>query len=286
MTESKIKLGVFSVSMPDYEPMDALEVLAELGYDGVEWRVTNDEGDRENPSFWSGNRTSMTAEEVVERADALKTKASELGLEMPSLGTYIGCEDLQVVEGHMMAAKTLGAKSLRIGPGGYDKENGHYWDDIKKAKEQYAKVADLAAEHGVRALIETHMNLLCPSVSKTMRILEGLDPKHVGIMWDPGNQVKEGLEVYSMALDMAGEYLAEVHVKNMRYEKGERERGQQQWSDHWCRIQDGIANWPAIIDELKKRGYEGWMMFEDFSTEVPLKDRLKNNVTWFRELLG
>ncbi len=38
----KMKFGVFTVSMPDYEPLEALEVLANLGYDGVEWRVTPD----------------------------------------------------------------------------------------------------------------------------------------------------------------------------------------------------------------------------------------------------
>ena len=36
-----MKYGVFSVSMPEYNPEETLKILKELGYDGVEWRVTN-----------------------------------------------------------------------------------------------------------------------------------------------------------------------------------------------------------------------------------------------------
>ncbi|POP36226.1 sugar phosphate isomerase/epimerase, partial [Blautia producta] len=34
-----MKTGVFTVSMPEYSPKEAVRILKELGYDGVEWRV-------------------------------------------------------------------------------------------------------------------------------------------------------------------------------------------------------------------------------------------------------
>ncbi|MBN1673513.1 MAG: sugar phosphate isomerase/epimerase [Kiritimatiellae bacterium] len=284
-TESKIKLGVFTVSMPDYEPMQALEIAKELGYDGVEWRVTTDKGDKAKPSFWSGNRTTMTAEAVLAQADALKEKAAALGLEMPSLGTYIGCENPDAVDLHMRAAVALGAKSLRIGPGKYSADAGPYPAQLAQAQAHYAKVAELAGKHGVRALIETHMGLLTPTVAKTMNVLQGLSPEQVGIMWDPGNQVKEGSELYDMAIEIAGEYLAEVHVKNMTWVAKGEERGQTIWQTAATPVGKGVVNWPAVVDSLKAHGYEGWLFFEDFSTDVPLYERLKQNVAWFRELV-
>ena len=33
-----MKTGVFTVSMPEYSPKEAVRILKELGYDGVEWR--------------------------------------------------------------------------------------------------------------------------------------------------------------------------------------------------------------------------------------------------------
>lgn len=281
-----MKLGVFTVSMPDYEPLDALVKLKELGYDGAEWRVTEDKGDPANPSFWGGNRTSLTAEQLIEKADELKAKASELGLELPSLGTYINMQDEDRIEIHMKACAAVGAKSLRIGPGGYNPDNGTYPEQIENARKRYAAIAEQAKEFGVRAVIETHMGQLAPTVTKAMNILRGLDPAHVGIMWDPGNQVVEGREVYRMAIEEAGEYLAEVHAKNLRWEKTEIEDGRQKWSCNACPLKEGQADWIAVIDTLKDVGYDGWIFFEDFSTDVPLDQRLKENHDWFRELIG
>lgn len=276
-----MKIGVFTVSMPDYEPLDALAKLAELGYDGVEWRVTGDEGDRSNPSFWSGNRTSMTARQLIARADELKARSAELGLEMPSLGTYIDCRTPAEVELSMQAAVALGARALRVSPGGYDKAQGSYGELCAESRGYFEKVAELAARYGVRATVETHMGQLCPSIHKAVEFLKGLDPQHVGIMWDPGNQVCEGSEVPEMAIDIAGDYLAEVHVKNMCHFRDE----EGAWKARSCPVPDGVADWPRIVAALKAAGYEGWLFFEDFSDAEPLDERLANNIKWLRGLV-
>jgi len=87
-------------------------------------------------------------------------------------------------------------------------------------------------------------------------------------------------------LDAAGEYLAEVHIKNMQWNYCEQENGKFIWEASTCPVQKGLVNWPNLISLLKKRNYKGWLFFEDFSTEKPLDFRLKENLTWFRELIG
>lgn len=295
MADGRIRFGVFTVSMPEYEPDKALELCAALGYDGVEWRVTRDDGDRANPTFWSGNRCGMTAEELIARAGALKERAGALGLEMPSLATYIDCfgrsretpaGGMDNVELHMRAAVAVGARSLRIGAGRYSPADGPYPEQVERVRAQYAQVSRLAAQYGVRALIETHMGQLAPTVSHAMRILDGLDPQTVGIMWDPGNQVTEGREVPAMALELAGPYLGEVHVKNAVYEPVGYQAGQILWATRAAPVNRGIANWPEIMADLKRMGYEGWLFFEDFSTDQPTEKRLRQNLDWFRDLAG
>lgn len=285
MKKGDMKIGVFTVSTPDYDPAEAMEVLAKMGYEGVEWRITSDSGDKAKPSFWSGNRTTMTADQLIANAGTLKKQAKALGMAMPSLGTYIDCYDMAVVELNMRATAAIGAKCLRISPGRYDRSKGTYAELLARAQKTYAVTADLAARYKVRALIETHMGLVTPTVATAMQVLNGLNPKHVGIMWDPGNQVMEGAEVYSMALDIAGEYLAEVHAKNMKYVLKETKRGQSVLAATACPVHEGVVNWPAVIDELVKIGYKGWIFLEDFSTEQPLKERLEKNLAFFRSLL-
>lgn len=281
-----MKLGVFTVSMPDYEPVEALRTLAAMGYDGVEWRVTTDTGDRATPSFWSGNRTTMTADELIARADELKAVAAETGMAMPSLGAYIHCANLEAVELHCKATAAIGARNVRIGSGGYDKARGDYPAQLAEARAKYKEVAEIAKRYNVRAVIETHMGLLTPTVPTTMDVLHGLDPQYVGIMWDPGNQVVEGREVYSMAIEAAGEYLAEVHAKNMVYVQVGAENGRATWKTMQSPLREGIVDWYQVIADLKKAHYDGWIFFEDFSVVYPLEERLRGNLAWFRELIG
>jgi len=280
-----MKIGVFTVCVPDYEPIEAIEKLKAMGFDGVEWRVTKDEGDKNNPSFWSGNRATFTAGELIENAESLKAKCNEVGMEMPSIAAYIDCNDLSQVELHLKAAAAVGAGAVRIGPGQYDREGLAYPQQVEKAARQYAKVADLARKYGVRALIETHMNQLAPSITKAMNILRGLDPKHVGIMWDPANQIYEGLEMPQMAIAEAGQYLGEVHVKNAVNVKEQESDEQTIWKTTWASVRHGCVNWPEIIAELKKANYDGWLMFEDFSTTAPREKQIADNLNWFRKLI-
>lgn len=280
-----MKIGIFTVSMPEYTPERALEVASAIGYDGLEWRVTADAGDTEHPSFWSGNRTSMTAEVLQEKAPALRELADDLGMEMPSLGSYVSCFDFETVEHVFRAANAIGAKAARINVGGYDPAVS-FREQIAKNREQYGKIEKLAARYKVKALAETHMGLLCPTVISTLEVLDGLDPDHVGIMWDPGNQVEEGTERYNMAIRAAGPYLAEVHVKNRAHRQIMVENGRLAWQVDNVQLQYGEVNWPAVISELKLNGYNGWLILEDFSSVQPIDARLKNNLEFLRGPCG
>lgn len=279
-----MKLGVFTVSVPEWDPIETLRILSEMGYDGVQWRVYADKP-QETPGFWRGNRCSMSAEQIIQRADELKAKAAESKLEMPSLAAYVSCDDLAAVELHLQAAKAIGAKACRIGTPGYDAEKGDYYKLLKSSREQFAQVAKLAAKYGVRAITEIHPGLITTTMSKCRAVLDGLDPKHVGIIWDVCNQVSEGLETYRMALDIGGPFLHEVHVKNCRWVTKGNEGKTVKWVNEPCPIWEGIVDWPAVIKTLKEFGYNGWLHFEDFSTAMPLRQRTKENHDYIRSLL-
>ena len=280
---TNMKFGIFTVSIPDYEPEEALLKAAEIGYDGLEWRVCSDNGNRTSPGFWSGNRTSMTAQTLIEKADILRRIAGELNLAMPSIASYIDCFDPEV-ELHLEAAAAIGAGNVRIGCRAYDPVKS-FWDQMSENAEQYAAVAEKAAGYGVKAVIETHHGTLTPTVLHAMQLLRKLNPKHVGIMFDPGNQVYEGRERFDMALSTAGEYLAEIHIKNSLYRPCRLENNHLVWKPEWAQLRFGMVDLPELFRILKKYDYQGWCMLEDFSTELPLPERLTDNLAYLRSLL-
>jgi sugar phosphate isomerase/epimerase len=276
-----MKIGILSVSTPELTVEEAIRAYATAGFTGVGWRITEDKGDREKPSFWSGNRTSQTPEEVMTRAEELKKFCAASGLEMPSLGTYVQASDPANVERSLKAAKAVGATTIRVNPFHYPVPGKSYGQLLSESRIQFNDLAALGQSYGVRILIETHHTQLAPSVSKALQILDGLDPKEVGIIWDPCNQLQEGLETYRMAIDIAGPYLAEVHVKNGYFEKNEAG----QWKHQYCPVDAGLVRWPQVIEELKRADYNGWLMLEDFYTDYPVHERLAHSSNYLRSLL-
>src|SRR5215207_3868046 len=54
MERRSMKLGVFTVGLPDLTPEEAVREIKDAGYDGVEWRVTRvpEDARSEEPSYW------------------------------------------------------------------------------------------------------------------------------------------------------------------------------------------------------------------------------------------
>lgn len=279
-----MKLGIFTVCLPEYTPEEAMRLASEIGFDGLEWRVKEDTGDRANPSFWSGNRTSLSAAEIRQRAPELLETAEKYGLEIPSLGAYITCLAPDAVEEAFAAARALHARNVRVNTASFQGTDS-YAERFEASRKGYREVEKLARQYGVRALIETHPGLVTPTAVSARAILEGLSPEYTGIAWDPGNQVHEGRERVCMALSVMGEYLAEVHVKNAALFPAYNRNGTLEWRGEACQLQMGIVNWPAVIDALKKEHDDLYLMLEDFSSTGDRKAQTESNFRYLKSLL-
>ncbi len=279
-----MKYAVFTVGLPEYTPEQAVTVLRELGYDGVEWRVIDQSAGTGTPGFWSGNRCTWPLETYVQDAPRIAALTREAGLELPSVGTYVTCEDLGAVERAMRGTAALGAPQLRVNVPKYDGSES-YLKARDRAKSQYAEVAAMAREHGVRAVIEIHMGNLTPSASAAATFLDNFDPAYVGAIHDAGNMVYEGYEQYRLGLEVLGPYLAHVHLKNASWQVvGTRPDGSTEWRAGWATIKTGIADMAALFQALRSVDYDGWVSFEDFSCEQPLYERLRDNLTYIKSL--
>src|SRR5262249_2653774 len=117
--------------------------------------------------------------------------------------------------------------------------------------------------------------------------LDGLDPAHVGVIHDVGNLVHEGWEDPVAAVEMLGELLAHVHVKNVAWrEAGRRPDGSAEWVADWAPLADGVADIGGYLRMLRARGYHGWVTVEDFTTTVPLAERTGRNLDFLRLALA
>jgi sugar phosphate isomerase/epimerase len=279
--EESMKVGVFTVGLPDLTPEEAVRELRDAGYDGVEWRVARVPEDvkSEKPSFWGNNLCTLApTEEEARRARRL---SEEAGLEVPGLGTYVGVGDLEAAEEAMRFAVTAGAPQVRVGAGAPD---GRPYEELFAAASAFlAEVEELARTHGVKAVVEIHHRTICPSASLAHRLVSAFDPDFVGVILDPGNMAQEGFEDYRIGAELLGPYLAHVHIKNSAFE---RPVGGGVWEPRWAPLEDGVVDFGLVFEALDHVGYSEWIVMEDFSGVRPSKEALKHNLEFVRSYVN
>ncbi|MFC4320082.1 sugar phosphate isomerase/epimerase family protein [Litchfieldia salsa] len=283
-----MKFSVFSVMTPDTTPERLVGYLKETGYNGVEWRFKDipEELRKEQHSFWGNNLCTILPEITNQEIDDLRLKAETNGIEVVSITPYLNAGDLASTEQVLQVAQKFGASTVRIGVPVYDRSQ-NYNDLFKKAVAYLKEVEQMCKQYKIKGLVETHHVTIAPSASLAHRLVSQFDPKHIGVLYDPGNMVHEGYENYRMGLELLGEYLAHVHVKNACWQKRqEHEDGTVDWSVEWALVEKGIVDWKQVLHDLKAVGYDGYVGMEDFSRVLSTKESLKHNIDTVKRLLA
>lgn len=278
-----MKLSVFTVCTPELAPSELLLCLKELGYDGVEWRFREvpAEAANETPSYWRNNLCSIDPASTSEEIRRLRDATLEAGLHPIALNPYLEHMDLSATEHAFRVAALLGAKKMRIGVPKYNGST-NYRDLFTLARDYLYEVQNLSEQYGVQGLVETHHHTIAPSASSAFRLVEGFNPAHIGVLYDPGNMPFEGFENHLMGLQLLGPYLAHVHMKNSyRQRDGEEADGRARWKFVWSALPDGMIDWKQVLGDLKHVEYDGYVGVEDFSGAMPARQMLRANKAWF-----
>ena len=287
-----MKLGVFSVSMPEYDLQETVDILKKIGYDGVEWRVqTIPEKKPENvvyeTRYWSWNRSTVDIATIEETAGPIRKMCDEAGLEIFGFTTYLRPDQTEALKPVLRAAQSAGVKRVRVFTPSftYAEDQESYPELVKKTRKNIGTIEQLAKEHGVKVVFEIHHDNIFSSASAAIRLLEGFDPQYIGIIVDPGNMVYEGYENYRKVFQILGSYVDHIHIKNAKMAPGERdELGAVKWERVWAPLKEGTADLRQFIHELKQTGYDGTISVEDFNNEMPTLEKLQYCYDYIHEL--
>jgi len=282
-----MKLSVFTVIIPDRTMEETVSLLKRTGYDAVEWRCRELPPEKKTGaySFWGNFKFDLTPENLPRLAPEMKKTCDDAGLETVSIASYLGLSDLEGLRLICEGSCACGAKMFRVGPPAYDRSKP-YPELLSRAVDELGKVIELARPYGLKPLLETHMGNIMPSAALAWRLVSDFSPEDVGVIYDPGNMVKEGHECYRMGMELLGGYLAHVHAKNGVMEKtGARSDGTQEWRLNWVPMKDGVADWRQILADLVAVGYDGYLSSENFSEE-PLEEKLAGDARYLAALLA
>lgn len=279
-----MKYAIFTVSMPNSTPREAVAKIKAAGGHGVEWRVVRDAGDTGTPGFWSGNRCTLQTDWTEAQFREVAAITRDAGLTVPNLGTYTAAADLDEVEKMMGVAKLFGAPSLRVGGLGYDGATP-YPRLLDTARTRFAKVLELGRKYGVKTLIEIHHGTIVPSASAAWRLVSAFSPEEIGVILDPGNMMYEGYENWQMGMEILRPYLAHVHVKSaMPVPKPFKSPQRLGFEVSWASPRAGAVDFARVFRALRSVGYDGWLSVEDFATGMDDEWVIRDSFAFLREM--
>jgi sugar phosphate isomerase/epimerase len=278
-----VRFSVFTASTPDWTPQEAAAELAAQGWDGVEWRII-DQQEADVPGFWVGNRATWPLTGLEDRLAEIAAVTRGAGLAFSGIGGYARSFERADVARLLAATAALGAGRVRVTMPLL--ATGDYRDLFAGARKDLEWATAEAARLGVTVLVELHHETIAASASSALRLVDGLDPATVGVIHDLGNLVIEGHEDHRAAFQLLGPYLQHVHVKNVAWHRvASAPDGTVTWKHDWATLREGQADVGAYLRALREHGYDGWITLEDFSTAVPLPERTRDNLAYVRSLL-
>lgn len=281
-----MKFSVTSVMLPHLDLQQTCKLLSGLGYDGIELRVRRLPPERANdaPSPWGRHLTDLSPDNILARAEEVKSVVSEYSLQIPAFASACSASDLEHVKLLAEGAQAVGCPAIRLSCRGY---NGtvNYHDIYAEAVENYGKALEITRLYGVKALVEMHGGTIHPSASLAHRIVSNFDAKDIGVIYDPQNMVKDGFETIQLAMELLGDYLAHLHVGGHRPVSNEPdEKGIVTWSWRGCPMSEGLYDFPRMMECLRKIGYAGFISVEDFRGDCSPEERLENAIAYLRSL--
>jgi L-ribulose-5-phosphate 3-epimerase len=240
-------LGVLlhTMATPDHEPLGAIRLAAELGFDGVELICQANYGCGIEPAA------------SLDDARALGIAARHLGAPIIVLSPYekrIADEDENVratALGHLehvvCLAAAMGARGVRI-LAGEEVADDEFPAALSRLAASLRLISDVAAPHSITLLIENHMDTMAISALRTVAICEAVARPNVRILFDPANLATLKAEGFLDALVLQARYIGHVHVKDAIVEGGVRKT---------VIPGEGLDPWAETIAALSRCGFEG-----------------------------
>lgn len=248
MTEQRITWSVFT--KPWKLPLDELgEHVARLGFDGVELPV--------RPGY------QVEPERVAADLPAAARILASHGIRILSVAgptdeaTIAACADASVPVLRVMA-----------------RLDGSYADAEARVRREYEALAPMLERYGVTLGVQNHVGRYVTNALGLARLVEPIRSERVALVWDAAHEALAGGEP-EHALDVVWPRLAMVNLKNAYWQRTTGPEAElAEWRHYWTDGRHGLASWPRVAAELRRRAYAGVICLTAEYSDASHVDRL------------
>jgi len=303
--KGKPKVGCLSWCFHDFspgvDPEPAIEIIGDLGFDGIELIVT---ARRDLKDFWTDARVDRYRQKleqkklqvsqfvlfqpVVEALSSLKPDERQQGLDYFDAGCRIG----QRIGAPIVNIVAPWARELR-GPSDYlpryyeidnpkpeekfhiDIAEGFDWDRVWALYVDTTKAClDRAKAHGLKFSIEQHTHTLVPEAASFLRLWDAIRDPALGYNLDAGWTLLQR-EYPPVAVYKVHKQLMNLHMRDID--------GHMRQFPH---IGQGVMDFKGIVEALKQIGFNGFASIEQDKHHGDMKETCRRYLRMMRKYIG
>ncbi|MDA8975144.1 sugar phosphate isomerase/epimerase [Akkermansiaceae bacterium] len=272
-----MKLAFTTLACPDWSLETIVKKAAECGFDGVDFRGTDQGLDITlQDQFLSGNAATRR---LIED-HGLVTSGVSSSISMCDASLYD--DNIEEAKRTIEVAVGLGAAQVRMFGNGDESVDRSERIDVAKRCMEGIHALDGADQ--IEWLLEIHDIWLTGEDCNAMLDVVGRDK--MGILWDIGHSTRIGSESYQNTYAALASSIPCVHLKDAIYQP----KDQPVMKDGWRYVLPGKGELPITeaVHFLKEKNYDGWYVFEHekrwHATLEEPEEALKAFVSWIRSV--
>lgn len=272
-----MKILMFSKMLGSKSISEAGDIIAEIGFDGVDLTV------RPGGHVLPENVTR----DLPRAVKILESK----GLSVPMLTTSITSADDPTAEDILAVASDVGATWIKLGYWRY-KGFGEIKSEIDELRGELDRIERLARRYGVCVNLHTHSGYyLTADPFLLYMLLDGRDPQDMGAYIDPGHMTVEGGSgVWKMGIDILGDYINLVAVKDFGwFQQTDPKTGDKIWRHKTVPLKEGVVRWREVFECLRDIGFDNCVSvhseYGDMTVEE-IVEQTKEDFRYLKDVIG
>ncbi|MHA1341319.1 MAG: sugar phosphate isomerase/epimerase family protein [Promethearchaeota archaeon] len=97
--------------------------------------------------------------------------------------------------------------------------NSEFYKQFKYICGFFREVGEIASEYGVKVGLENEPGLFGDNVDNSIKLIEGINHGSIGLLWDPGNMWRHGIDEDAESMKRMYKYVIYSHIKDVGMNK-------------------------------------------------------------------
>jgi sugar phosphate isomerase/epimerase len=261
MPSSSVTWTVFTKPWPNLTPTQLADLVARLGFDGIEFPL--------RPGF------QVDLDQIPTSLGNLVNVFADRGLSIASVASDTTPPIMEACAQHAIPMIRI---MVAIQPAGFV-ETG---DIIRRRLDS---LVPLAEQYGVRIGVQPHYDNYISDSSELANLLRDYDPTSVSAIWDAGH---DGLarKHPANALALLWRHIAMVNFKNACYQRRPADGATPPWKISFVEGPEGLCSWPEAAAFLRHKEYSGPIcLTAEYSDESGLESKVGRDLAYIKDLV-